>query len=244
MELKELHFSYVEKIQNSEKKLFENFNLRIKLEEITCLLGASGCGKSTLLRIFAGLLKAPHENQAVIKSDLTESFVFQEPSLLEWKTGLQNIMLPLKISKSELNRNHFDQIVETLRISSLLDRFPHQLSGGQKMRVSVARALVTRPNIIYMDEPFSALDEPTRLQLQDDLRLWQRQFKMTVLFVTHSFYEAVSIADRIVVLSQEKPVRIVYDESNLKTFSSRFESAYQDKVFEISEVFKRATPNA
>ena len=107
------------------------------------------------------------------------------------------------------------------------------------MRVSIARALITQPQVLFMDEPFSALDEPTRLNLQDELKQIQQRFGMTILFVTHSFYEAAFLGDRVFILSSEKPARIVYDKNNSTDFLDRFEPAYQEKVKEISRYFSR-----
>ena len=107
------------------------------------------------------------------------------------------------------------------------------------MRVSIARALMAKPEVLFMDEPFSALDEPTRLKLQDELLVIQKKFKMTILFVTHSFYEAAYLGDRILIFSSKKPTIFAYDQENNKSFTSRFEPDYQNKVQEISKYFEK-----
>jgi NitT/TauT family transport system ATP-binding protein len=229
MELKNLHFSFANQI------LFQNLNLRIDDNQLTVLLGPSGCGKSTLLRLFAGLIPTAQ----LISNTQTRltSFVFQESTLLNWKTAYENILLPFTLSKSQVDTRYFQQLISTLKIFDCLSKYPNELSGGQKMRVSIARALITKPQVLFMDEPFSSLDEPTRLNLQDELLQLQNQLKMTLLFVTHSFYEAVYLADRILILSSAKPSQIVFDEIKTKNFASRFDMTYLQQVQNISEIF-------
>lgn len=232
MEVKNLDFQF----KNQPQPLFKNLSLQIQPEKLTVFLGPSGCGKSTLLRIFAGLQKVA--TQLALYQGKRASFVFQEASLLPWLTSEKNIMLPLKLSSEKIDLPYFEKIIRILKIQDCLEVHPTDLSGGQKMRVSIARALVTRPQVLFMDEPFSALDEPTRLKLQDELLEIQSQLKMTILFVTHSFYEAVYLGDRILILSNEKPVQVIYDQSMTKTFKSRFDLDYQKKVQEISTYFE------
>ncbi len=148
-------------------------------------------------------------------------------------------MLPIELAGKKVVENDFEQIIQILKIKDILHLYPHQLSGGQKMRVSIARALITKPQVLFMDEPFSALDEPTRLELQDELLQIQERLKMTILFVTHSFYEAVYLADRMIILSGQKPSQIIYDQVQNKDFRTRFETNYQNKVQEISDIFKK-----
>jgi NitT/TauT family transport system ATP-binding protein len=188
--------------------------------QFVSLLGPSGCGKSTLLRIISGLdtcssgsVDWPATVLDVNKRPLAEiGFVFQEPTLQPWSTVFENVYLPLRL-RGQRRKDVRDQVMEMLKLVHL-ERFAHgyprQLSGGMKMRVSVARALVMRPRLLLMDEPFAALDEITRLQLNNDLlELWQAQ-GLTVIFVTHSIYESVYLSDRIVVIGAH-PGRIVAD---------------------------------
>ncbi len=238
MELKNLNFSFSVS-PGAAKKIFKNLSLQIFPGQITTLLGPSGSGKSTLLRIFGGLQKVSEEGSSLVKSVSTESFVFQEATLLGWRTGYTNIMLPIKLAHQAVDGKYFEKIAQILKIKDILDSYPHQMSGGQKMRVSIARALITKPQVIFMDEPFSALDEPTRLDLQDELLQIQADLKMTIVFVTHSFYEAVYLADRIIILSNSQPATVIYDQVQNKDFRSRFESNYQNKVKEISEIFAK-----
>lgn len=240
MEIKNLHFSFDSNDRaRPAKKIFENLSLDILPGQISVLLGPSGSGKSTLLRIFAGLQGSPDQSLYTTKKILTESFVFQEATLLNWLSSYKNIMLPIRLNNRDLDKNDFEQVIQILKIKDVLHLYPHQLSGGQKMRVSIARALITRPQILFMDEPFAALDEPTRFKLQDELLQIQSQLKMTILFVTHSFYEAVYLADRIIVLSESLPTKIIYDQIQEKKFLTRFDSTYHDKVKEISTIFSK-----
>ena len=190
----------------------ENLNLRIERHEFLSLLGPSGCGKSTALRIIAGLggvttgrLVWPHGGHV---GDI--GFVFQEPTLMPWATVFDNVHLPLKL-QGQGRRQVRDRVDEALVMVGLQDfheAYPRELSGGMKMRVSIARALVTKPKLLLMDEPFAALDEITRIRLNNDLlRLWEGQ-GWTVIFVTHSVYESVFLSSRIVVMAA-RPGRIV-----------------------------------
>ncbi|MFZ3361210.1 MAG: ABC transporter ATP-binding protein [Xanthobacteraceae bacterium] len=185
--------------------------------EFVSLLGPSGCGKSTLLKLISGLVapssgvidwpRSPRETGGNPEPAL--GFVFQEPTLLPWRTAAANVCLPLLlagVSKQEA-RDRAGEALQQVGLSAFGDLYPRQLSGGMKMRVSIARALVTRPKILLMDEPFAALDEITRTKLNDELlELYTRQ-KLTVIFVTHSVYESVYLSSRIVVIGA-RPGRI------------------------------------
>ncbi len=178
------------------------------------LLGPSGCGKSTLLRIVAGLTSPTTGRVALADDDLAGKigFVFQEPTLMPWATVWENVYLPLRVAGKRRNAVA-DRIVETLAavgLGGFEGSYPRQLSGGMRMRVSIARALVTEPRLLLLDEPFAALDEITRFKLNEDLlTLWQRHH-WTVIFVTHSVFESVFLSDRIVMLAP-RPGRVVDD---------------------------------
>ena len=178
------------------------------------ILGPSGCGKSTLLRIIAGLAPASSGSLDWRGGDLRGriGFVFQEPTLMPWATVWENVYLPLRVA-GEGRRRAAARIAETLEAVGLegsAGAYPRELSGGMKMRVSIARALVTEPELLLLDEPFAALDEITRFKLNEDLlRLWQSR-GWTVVFVTHSVFEAVFLSNRIVVMAP-RPGRIVAD---------------------------------
>ncbi|KZM49992.1 ABC transporter ATP-binding protein [Labrenzia sp. OB1] len=194
-----------------------NMSLDIRQGEFVSLLGPSGCGKSTALRIVTGLtgptsgrVEWPQETAGATEHEL--SFVFQEPTLMPWATVFANVWLPLRL-KGISQRQAHDSVMEALEMVSLAEfakSYPRELSGGMKMRVSIARALVTKPKLLLMDEPFAALDEITRFKLNNDLlHLWET-FGWTVVFVTHSVFESVYLSDRIVVMAA-RPGRVVND---------------------------------
>jgi NitT/TauT family transport system ATP-binding protein len=193
----------------------EDFSMDVREGEFVSLLGPSGCGKSTALRLIAGLADVSAGSIAwpsggSAKRDI--GFVFQEPTLMPWASVTENVYLPLKlrgVSKSQA----LPKIAETLELVGLADFakvYPRELSGGMKMRVSIARALVTEPKLLLMDEPFAALDEITRFKLNDDLLALKQAKDVTVIFVTHSVYESVYLSTRIIVMAA-RPGRVVAD---------------------------------
>jgi NitT/TauT family transport system ATP-binding protein len=192
----------------------DGLDLTIRDGEFLSLLGPSGCGKSTALRILAGLSEP---SRGSVQWTMPRQpgardigFVFQEPTLMPWATVFQNVWLPLKLSGTSA-ADASPRIVETLArvgLRDFADAYPRQLSGGMKMRVSIARALITAPRVLLMDEPFAALDEITRFRLNDDLIALWHELKMTVVFVTHSVFESVYLSQRVVVMSA-RPGRIM-----------------------------------
>ena len=190
----------------------DRLSLEVPAGQFLALLGPSGCGKSTLLRMIAGLDR-PTEGIIEVPSGGV-GFVFQDAHLLPWRRVIDNVALPLELS-GVTGSERTDRAAEALRRVGLPDTarmYPAQLSGGMRMRVSLARALVGRPKLLLLDEPFAALDEITRQHLDDLLRdLWQRT-GMTVLFVTHSIHEAAYLADRVIVFSR-RPARVMLDHA-------------------------------
>lgn len=180
-------------------------DLAIREGDFLSLLGPSGCGKSTALRIIAGL-SSPSSGlldwRGAALSARDVGFVFQEPTLMPWATAFSNVWLPLRLRGVSKAAAH-DRVMEALQMVGLekfAGSYPRELSGGMKMRVSIARALITRPKLLLMDEPFAALDEITRQKLNDDLlRLWEAN-GWTVVFVTHSVFESAYLSSRIVVM--------------------------------------------
>jgi len=195
-------------------------NLDLRDGEFVSLLGPSGCGKSTLLRIIAGLglpsagtiewPTAPHSAGGEPQPDL--GFVFQDPTLMPWANTLKNVMLPMTLAgvgRSDAEARAAEML-GLVGLKGFEKSYPRELSGGMKMRVSIARALVTHPKILLMDEPFAALDEITRHRLNDDLlQLWW-QNRFTGVFVTHSVFESVYLSQRIVVMAA-RPGRVMAD---------------------------------
>jgi len=217
--------------------VLDRISFQIEPGEFVALLGPSGSGKSSLLRLAAGL-DQPDSGQLTMAASsgmLSRGFVFQEATLMPWRTVLRNTTLPLELagwSRADAASRATEEL-RRVRLAEFAARYPHELSGGMKMRASVARALTTRPNLLLLDEPFAALDEPTRHSLQLQLREIWRALGMTVLFVTHSVSEAVFVADRIIVLSQ-RPARLLLDNQVAlaaeRDADLRTAQAYVDRV--------------
>jgi len=194
----------------------EDMNLTINRGDFISLLGPSGCGKSTALRMIAGLL-APTSGRLVVAppegpSEQDLGFVFQEPTLMPWATVEDNVWLPLKLAGlgRSAARERIEAALHEVGLSKFATSYPRQLSGGMKMRVSIARALVTRPRILLMDEPFAALDEITRSKLNNDVIRLAAEHALTVVFVTHSVFESVYLSNRVVVMAA-RPGRVAAD---------------------------------
>jgi NitT/TauT family transport system ATP-binding protein len=186
-------------------------NLTIREGDFLSLLGPSGCGKSTALRLIAGLstpTTGALDWHKALGDDCT-GFVFQEPTLLPWASVFDNVWLPLRlkgVSRAKAAPT-ITELLERVHLTGFENAVPRELSGGMKMRVSIARALVTKPRLLLMDEPFAALDEITRFRLNNDLLdLWQDQ-RFTVVFVTHSVFESVFLSNRIVIMAA-RPGRV------------------------------------
>jgi NitT/TauT family transport system ATP-binding protein len=207
--------SHVEKRFSTGMLALENVSLRIDAGEFVSLLGPSGCGKSTVLRLIAGL-ERPSAGRLQVDhaaSDSTRmSYVFQEPTLMPWSNVYDNVWLPLRLAgqSREQARGRIEAILARVGLTSFAAAYPRELSGGMRMRVSIARALVCEPRVLLMDEPFAALDEITRERLNDELLGWSQALALTTIFVTHSVFEAVYLSRRVVVMSP-RPGRIVAD---------------------------------
>jgi len=203
----------------NDVRALAGLDLEVRPGEFLALLGPSGCGKSTALRIIAGLSeptqgavewpRAATPAKSPTKSKGRIGFVFQEPTLMPWASVSDNVALPLKLHGAPANDT-------TARVKAVLDRvglgafahaYPRELSGGMRMRVSIARALVTEPQLLLMDEPFAALDEITRFKLNDDLLQMWEALRTTIIFVTHSVFESVYLPSRVVVMAA-RPGRV------------------------------------
>jgi NitT/TauT family transport system ATP-binding protein len=191
------------------------FDLNVRAGEFVSLLGPSGCGKSTALRIIAGLSEQTSGSVRVAargardRSRHDVGFVFQEPTLMPWATVRANVQLPLDlahVSRAEAD-TRVSQALAQVGLAEFAEVYPRELSGGMKMRVSLARALVTDSDILLMDEPFAALDEITRFRLNNDLLSLWRKLRKTVVFVTHSVFESVYLSQRVVIMTS-RPGRI------------------------------------
>jgi len=205
--------SNVGKVFASGVTALERLDLKIQPGEFLALLGPSGCGKSTALRIIAGLAE-PSSGRVEWRQPEAQSekggigFVFQEPTLMPWATVAANVRLPLKLmGQGNSAQPRVDAALTRVGLAGFATSYPRELSGGMKMRASIARALVTEPRLLLMDEPFAALDEITRFRLNNDLlAVWEALGK-TVVFVTHSVFESVYLAQRVVVM-MPRPGRV------------------------------------
>jgi NitT/TauT family transport system ATP-binding protein len=230
----------VSKVFSNGTLALSDMSLDVSRGEFISLLGPSGCGKSTALRIIAGL-GAPTSGTVdwplsqINSRGLPEGdigFVFQDPTLMPWQTVFGNVYLPLKLKRvsKEAARDRIMETLATVGLADFANAYPRELSGGMRMRVSIARALVTKPKLLLMDEPFAALDEITRQKLNDDvLRLW-RLSGVTVIFVTHSVYESAYLSNRIVVM-RARPGQ-VFADLPLKSSSER------DELYRTSEEYR------
>jgi len=205
--IKGIHKSF----QNEKKeklKVLDNINIDVEKGNFVSIVGPSGCGKSTLLYLIAGLEKADEgsiqiSGRKVNKPGSDRVIVFQEDGLFPWLTVLDNVTYGLKLknmTKNEAEEKALD-VLKMVHLSNYVHSYPHQLSGGMKQRVAIARALVMEPDILLMDEPFSALDEQTRMVLHKELLDIWRKTKVTIFFITHNIREAVLLSEKIIVLA-------------------------------------------
>ena len=207
-----LRMSHVEKTFAGDIVALRDMNLKVNDGDFLSLLGPSGCGKSTALRLISSLMQPTRGRIEWAGGQGADDLgvVFQEPTLMPWATVAQNVWLPFRLKGVAYNAVR-DDILEALKLVGLekfQTSYPRELSGGMKMRVSIARAIVTKPRLILMDEPFAALDEITRFKLNNDLLDLKERINSTVIFVTHSVFESVFLSDRIVVMAA-RPGRVI-----------------------------------
>ena len=228
-----------------------DFDLDIREGEFVSLLGPSGCGKSTVLRIIAGLVRSssggiswPGSSGHDHRSET--GFVFQEPTLMPWASVADNVWLPLRL-RGVSRQDAAERIAQSLALvglESFREAYPRELSGGMKMRVSIARALSVRPRLLLMDEPFGALDEITRFKLNDDLLALKRHLGCTIVFVTHSVYESAYLSDRIAVMTP-RPGRIAAvietPGPHRRDADYRTSAPFADLCREVSQALMRGT---
>ena len=238
----------VDKVFDTGVVALEGLTVDIRPGEFVSLLGPSGCGKSTALRLIAGLTE-PTSGQ-IEWPERTKTaghvvgFVFQEPTLMPWATVRANVNLPLKLQgATSTARPRVEAALAQVGLTTFAESYPRELSGGMKMRASIARALVTEPRLLLMDEPFAALDEITRFRLNNDLlALWQSLGK-TVVFVTHSVFESVYLSQRVLVMTP-RPGRILRELSIDAPYprDERFRTSatYVEYCRQVSETLSRA----
>ena len=241
----------VTKVYDTGVSALGPLDLDVKRGEFVSLLGPSGCGKSTALRLIAGL-STPSSGTVSVSHRDGESraghsigFVFQEPTLMPWASVRDNVRLPLKLAHEPAAEadQRVGKALAQVGLSEFADAYPRELSGGMKMRVSLARALVTDPDILLMDEPFAALDEITRFRLNNDLLTLWRDLHKTVIFVTHSVFESVYLSQRVLVMTSRPghlsaEFRIDTPEPRVEDF--RMSAGYAEYCREVS---KALTPS-
>ncbi len=232
----------------SGTEALRDVSLRLNAGDFLALLGPSGCGKSTLLRLIAGL---DQPDSGTLRWDAGKphgpgdiGYVFQDATLLPWSTAEDNVWLPLRLSgiSREYARAEVAAALARVGLKGFETARPMQLSGGMRMRVSIARALVTKPRLLLMDEPFAALDEFTRHRLQDDLLTMWRDIGCTIVFVTHSIYEAAFLARRIVLMTP-RPGRIDREMASAAPHD-RLDPAYAALVASVSQAMAEALDHA
>ena len=222
----------------------KDVDLEIRDGEFLSLLGPSGCGKSTVLRIIAGLT-ANSSGEVHWRGERSLGFVFQEPTLAPWSDVFDNVWLPLRLKGVSRGQAHerVEEALGNVGLTGFERAYPRELSGGMKMRVSIARALVLRPQLLLMDEPFAALDEITRAKLNDDLLALREAIGATIVFVTHSVFESVFLSTRICVMAP-RPGRVVaeieLDAGGVRDEDFRLSRYYADRVRETSAALHAA----
>lgn len=227
---------------NGETIALDDITLDIKKGEFICIVGSSGCGKSTLLSILAGLESKSSGEVIWNKNKPTIGYMLQNDALFPWLSILDNATLGLLIKhkKNEQSINYVKKLLKTYSLEEFMDKYPNELSGGMKQRVALIRTLALNPDILLLDEPFSALDYQTRLAVSDDVYKIIKQEKKTAIMITHDIAEAISLADRVIVLSK-RPGRIkaIYDikltnkstpinNRKAKEFSEYYELLWKD----------------
>jgi NitT/TauT family transport system ATP-binding protein len=240
----------VGKRYGAAKPVLEGIDLTVRKGEFVSIIGPSGCGKSTILKLVAGL--APVSSGTLLVDGMTPanareivSFIFQDPTLLPWRTVAKNVGLALELDHfpRDARQAKIDGLLELVGLSHVAKSYPRQLSGGMKMRVSIARALASKPRILLMDEPFAALDEMSRDRLNEELLRLREEQKWTVLFVTHSVAEAVYLSDRILVLAPN-PGRVAHeiavDLPSPRDAELRSSAAMDDCIAVVSKALRGA----
>lgn len=216
IEIKDLWMTFPGKRKGEQVHVLENVNLSVSRGEFVCIVGPSGCGKSTLLNVIGGFLEQTSgtvlvEGQPVKGPDPKRIFVFQENGVFPWLNVEDNVGFGLLGISNEARKEIVTRYIDMVGLTGFDKSYPRELSGGMRQRVEIARALAASPDIIYMDEPFGALDFITRMKMRADLvRIWQEE-KKTILFVTHDIEEAVQLADTVLVMSR-RPATVQFSE--------------------------------
>lgn len=231
----------VKRFPKQPRNVLDGITFTVERGECLALLGPSGCGKTTLLRLLMGI-EAPTGGVLSVDPELVGhlSYVFQEPRLVPWRTTLENVLLPFELTgtlTSEARELARERLAE-LGLAERLSHFPRELSGGMQMRVALARALVTRPRVLLLDEPFAALDERTRFRLEDLLLTLRVEYDLQYVFVTHSISEAVYLGDRVLLLDTQGRLRADQPVPlGTRTQELKLEQAFTRHVRDLSARF-------
>ena len=191
--------------KTSETKAIDDFSFELNDNEFVAIVGPSGCGKSTILNILANL-DTKSDGEIIINDNIKLGYMLQQDALFNWKTVLDNCLLGLEINKMN-NKDYVLKLLNTYGLKDFINSYPNNLSGGMRQRVALIRTLATKPDILLLDEPFSALDYQTRLKVSDDVYNIIKKEKKSAIMVTHDIAEAISMADKIIVLSK-RPSKI------------------------------------
>lgn len=239
IDFKNVGIQYEQK--NSAIQVTQNLNFTIKQGSFTCVLGPSGCGKTTLLNIIAGF-QSQSEGEVFVNGmpvrnvKIHLSYIFQGHNIFPWKTVRQNILFGLssiELTAAEKNKR-VEEVADEVGLLSHIDAYPKSLSGGMKQRVGIARALISAPSIILMDEPFASLDALTALKMRKLLKKLCERHQTTVVFVTHNIDEALEIGDRIIVMSKS-PMKILVDKNITNKSRSTESVMLKNKVYSMLE---------
>ena len=247
----QIELASVSKTYGNGRLVVDALNLTVAKGEFITLLGSSGCGKSTVLKLISGLTSATSgtirvDGMTPQNARETISYIFQDPTLLPWRTVRQNVGLGLELEgiNGDQRRGKTASLLELVGLQHVADAYPRELSGGMKMRVSIARALATRPQLLLMDEPFAALDEMTRDRMNEELMRLREEQNWTAVFVTHSVAEAVFLSTRIVILSPS-PGRVrqivPVDLPLPRTASLRASPEFGELALQVSRTLREAT---
>jgi NitT/TauT family transport system ATP-binding protein len=238
LQVAQVALSSVGKTYGSNPPVLQQIDITIAKGEFVSLIGPSGCGKSTLLKLISGLTPATSgsilvDGMTPVNARETISYIFQDATLLPWRTVTSNVGLGLELEhvSREVRKEKVQSLLELVGLTHVARAYPRQLSGGMKMRVSVARALATKPRLLLMDEPFGALDEMTRDRLNEELLRLKAEQNWTAVFVTHSVAEAVFLSTRVIVLApspgriaQEIAINLPFPRTSATRESAQFES--------------------
>ena len=190
--------------KTSETKAIDDFSFELNDNEFVAIVGPSGCGKSTILNILANL-DSKSDGEIIINDNIKLGYMLQQDALFNWKTVLDNCLLGLEINKMD-NKDYVLKLLNTYGLKDFINSYPNNLSGGMRQRVALIRTLATKPDILLLDEPFSALDYQTRLKVSDDVYNIIKKEKKSAIMVTHDIAEAISMADKIIILSKRPSV--------------------------------------